>query len=152
VLGGPLLRKYFGEQNGLDNWGGNWSPEDSGTAQFLLARGHVGMIRTKSLAAALGAAALFSSLSTTAGAQPPGFAVDRFDPSERGSDWFVLESLDFRGHLRPAAGMVVEYGYRPLAIYNGDGTVRSNLVQDSLVLHPGASLVLWDQLRVGFDL
>ena len=31
-----------------------------------------------------------------------GFNADRFHPSERGSEWFALDSLDMRGHLRPA--------------------------------------------------
>jgi outer membrane protein OmpA-like peptidoglycan-associated protein len=87
-----------------------------------------------------------------AAAQTPGFAIDRFDPAERGSDWLALESLDLRGHVRPAAGLVAEYAYRPLAVYNADGSLRSAVVQDSLVLHPGGSLVLWDRLRVGLDL
>ena len=38
-------------------------------------------------------------------AQGQGFALNRFDPAERGSDWFVLDSLDLRGHLRPAVGL-----------------------------------------------
>ncbi|MFM2416972.1 MAG: hypothetical protein RL385_1695, partial [Pseudomonadota bacterium] len=42
-----------------------------------------------------------------------GFAIDRFDPSERGSEWFVLDSLDFRGNVRPALGAVADYAYKP---------------------------------------
>ncbi|MEY4514285.1 MAG: hypothetical protein RLZZ450_6407, partial [Pseudomonadota bacterium] len=34
-----------------------------------------------------------------------GFALDRFEPSERGSEWFSQDSLDLRGHLRPAIGL-----------------------------------------------
>jgi outer membrane protein OmpA-like peptidoglycan-associated protein len=102
--------------------------------------------------AVAGAAALLSSIAFSARAQTQGFALDRFEPSERGSEWFVLESLDLRGHVRPAAGLIAEYAFRPLAIYNTDGTLRTSLVRDSLVLHPGASLVLWERLRVGFDL
>ena len=39
-------------------------------------------------------------LATYAGpvwAQAQGFALNRFDPSEHGSDWFANESLDLRG-------------------------------------------------------
>ena len=36
----------------------------------------------------------------------PGFLVDRFNPSERGSEWFALDTLDLRGALRPALGIV----------------------------------------------
>src|SRR3974390_1204427 len=70
-------------------------------------------------------ASVLLSTSFPARAQSQGFAIDRFDPSERGSDWFVLESLDLRGHVRPAAGLVMEYAYRPLVIYNQDGSVRA---------------------------
>src|SRR5579859_4441138 len=109
------------------------------------------MVTLNRLARAL-ALMVVSTTALTARAQARGFALDRFDPAERGSDWLVLESLDLRGHLRPAAGLIAEYAYRPLAIYNADGSVRASVVQDSLVLHPGASLVLWDRLRAGFDL
>lgn len=110
------------------------------------------MVGTKYFAVALGVVGILGTTARVAGAQTPGFAIDRFDPAERGSDWLVLESLDLRGHLRPAAGLLAEYSYRPLAVYNGDGSLRSAVVQDSLVLHPGASVVLWDRLRGALDL
>jgi outer membrane protein OmpA-like peptidoglycan-associated protein len=81
-----------------------------------------------------------------------GFSLDRFNPSERGSEWFALDSLDMRGHLRPAVGLVGELAINPLVIYNADGSTRAAPVHDQLVLHPGASMVLWDRVRVGFDL
>jgi outer membrane protein OmpA-like peptidoglycan-associated protein len=81
-----------------------------------------------------------------------GFALDRFNPSERGSDWFAADSLDLRGNLRPAIGLVGDYAYRPLVFYNADGSARSALVGDQLALHLGASLNLWSRVRVGFDL
>jgi outer membrane protein OmpA-like peptidoglycan-associated protein len=102
--------------------------------------------------AALASAAALLTLAPSAGAQTSGFAVNRFDVSERGSEWFVLESLDIRGHVRPAVGVVGEWGYRPLVIYNGDGSVRASIVRNQIVAHPGASLVLWDRLRLAFDL
>ena len=49
-------------------------------------------------------------------AQAQGFAVDTFEPSERGSDWFSVESLDLRGNVRPAIGVVMDGAYRPLVI------------------------------------
>src|SRR5690606_32555891 len=58
---------------------------------------------------------------SAASAQSAGFALDRFDPSDRGSDWFALESLDFDGHMRAALGLVGDYAYKPLVLYNGDG-------------------------------
>ncbi len=100
-----------------------------------------------------GAAALGALLVTGAPqkAKADGFAVNRFDPSERGSDFFVLDSLDLRGHARPAAGAVVEWGYRPLVLYAPGGAVRASVVRNQVVVHPGASMVFWDRLRLGLD-
>ncbi len=108
-------------------------------------------MRTGRLAGA-GSLALLLFAARDASAQVQGVAIDRFDPSERGSDWFALESLDLRGDPRPAAGTVLGYAYRPLAIYDAAGTLRTAVVRDSLVLHSGASLVLWDRVRFGLDL
>jgi outer membrane protein OmpA-like peptidoglycan-associated protein len=82
---------------------------------------------------------------------PQGFDVDTFNPSARGSDWFVLDSLDFRDDGRPAAGVVAEYAYLPLIAKNGNGTITS-IVASQLFLHPGASIVLLDAVRFSFDL
>ncbi len=87
-----------------------------------------------------------------AAAQQQGFALDQFDPSERGSDWFSVESLDLRGNLRPAIGVVMDGAYRPLAIYAPNGSVEASIVRNQIFAHAGASLVLWDRLRVGVSL
>jgi len=106
----------------------------------------------------LAAAALVVAVSTLAAtpsraqATASGFSLDRFNPSERGSEWFALDSLDMRGNGRPAIGLVGELAVNPLVLYNPDGSTRATPVSDQLILHPGASLVLWDRLRVGFDL
>lgn len=85
-----------------------------------------------------------------AGAQTaPGFAANRFDPAERGSDWFALDSLDLRGHLRPAAGLVLDWGRKPLVIYDTDGTARANLVEDQLFAFFGGAVIIADRLRLG---
>ena len=89
-------------------------------------------------------------LASTASAQAQaqkGFVLDRFDPSERGSEWFVLDSLDLRGHLRPAAGVVGAWAYNPLVVYDRDGNYVSSLVEHQVLVHPGASLVLWNRVR-----
>jgi OOP family OmpA-OmpF porin len=105
----------------------------------------------------LGPAALVSTfallLASNAAAQTQkGFVLDRFDPSERGSEWFVLDSLDLRGHLRPAAGVVGSWAYNPLVAYDLDGNYVTSLVEHQLFVHPGASVVLWNRLRTGFSL
>jgi OmpA-OmpF porin, OOP family len=102
------------------------------------------------------ASLLGALLASTANAQTPaepapGFAIDRYNPAERGSEWFALDSLDLRGHLRPAAGVTLDYARKPLAIYAGDGTERVALIEDQLFLHIGGTLMLWDRLRVGVN-
>lgn len=82
-----------------------------------------------------------------------GFAIDRFEPRERGSDWLVLDSLDLRGHRRVSAGAITSYAYAPLVVYDSRSGERvTSLVGHQLVLHPGASLVWKQQLRLGVSM
>lgn len=92
------------------------------------------------------------SLPVFAQSETLGFAADRFEPSERGSEWFALDTLDMRGHLRPALGIVADYGYKPLVIYDQNGDEVAPLVEHQLFLHAGVSLVLWERLRVAANL
>jgi OOP family OmpA-OmpF porin len=94
---------------------------------------------------------VLAGLARNARAQAQGFAVDPFDPSERGSDWFSVESLDLRGTARPAIGIVMDGAYRPLVI-NSDGKLEESVIRNQILGNVGASLVLWDRLRVGFNL
>ena len=80
-----------------------------------------------------------------------GFSVNRFDPSERGSDWFANESLDLRG-TRLALGVVGDYGHKPLVVYNGDGSERTVLIRHQLFAHVGASFVFLDRFRIAASL
>jgi OmpA-OmpF porin, OOP family len=85
-------------------------------------------------------------------AQNSGFALDRFDPSERGSEWFALDSQDYRGSVLWAAGVVFDWAHKPLVIIRGDGGEQvDNVVRNQLLAHAGASLVLWERLRVGLS-
>jgi OmpA-OmpF porin, OOP family len=90
----------------------------------------------------------------TAAAQPvaTGLALDRFDPSERGSEWFVLDTLDLRGTVRPAIGADFDWGHKPLVLYDANGNQVGSVVRDQFFVHLGGSLVLWDRLRLGFNL
>ncbi len=85
-------------------------------------------------------------------AQQRGFALDRFDPADRGSEWFIADSLDLRGHLRPAAGVIGAWSYKPLIAYDANKVEVARLVENQLFLHPGASMVFWDRLRAGINL
>lgn len=93
-------------------------------------------------------------LSGPAAAQPAatGLALDRFDPAERGSEWFVLDTLDMRGHVRPAIGADFDWGHKPLLLYDTNGNQVASVVRDQFFVHLGASLVLWDRVRFGFNL
>jgi OOP family OmpA-OmpF porin len=103
------------------------------------------------IAAAMACVAVTGLATSARAQQAQGFAVDSFEPSERGSDWFSVESLDLRGHLRPAIGVVMDGAYKPLVVY-ADGKPEEAVVQDQIFANAGASLVLWNRLRVGFNL
>jgi outer membrane protein OmpA-like peptidoglycan-associated protein len=91
--------------------------------------------------------------SSHAGAQTaPGFALDRFEPSETGSEWFANDTLDLRGNWRPALGVVTDYGYKPYVLLNPDGSENTAVITDQMVLHVGGSLVLLDRLRLAVSL
>lgn len=87
-----------------------------------------------------------------ASAQAQGFAVNKFEPSERGSDWFTNESLDLRGHVRPALGVIADYQYRPLATYDARGDLRRSVVRNMLTLHAGVGMIFFDRLRLSASL
>jgi outer membrane protein OmpA-like peptidoglycan-associated protein len=84
-------------------------------------------------------------------AHAQGFNLNRFEPAERGSSWFVLDSLDIRGHVRPAAGLTVDYQYQPLALKKNDETVAA-IVGHVVTMDVGGSVVFWDRVRIGASL
>lgn len=88
-------------------------------------------------------------VAVTASAQNnDGFALDRYDPSERGSDWFANESLDLRGDKRPALGLVLDWGFKPLVMYESeDGDEDRSIVRHQVFGHLGGGVILWDRVR-----
>ncbi len=98
---------------------------------------------------ALAAALSSSSASAQSGS---GVLAERFDPSEKGSDWFENESLDYRSNLRPAFGVIADYARNPIVVRNADGSSAGSIIQDQLYLHVGVSFALWERLRVGAEL
>jgi OmpA-OmpF porin, OOP family len=102
--------------------------------------------------AVTGAAVACAIVSSTAFAQSAGFALNRYEPSERGSEWFMNESLDLRGDPRFAAGLVLDYARKPLVIYTPDGDERAAVVGHQLFAHVGAAVTLIDRLRFGVNL
>lgn len=106
--------------------------------------------RVVCLALAFAAAASFSNQANAQ--ETSGFELGGFRPAERGSSWFALDSLDFRGRLRPAAGLVGDWTNKPLVIRNADGSERANVVENQFIVHAGGSLVVAERFRFGLDL
>lgn len=84
-------------------------------------------------------------------AQVSGFAIARFEPSERGSDWFVADSLDLRGKGRIAAGLVADWAYAPLDLRDPTSG-RRTAITDQMFAHGGASVLFHDRYRFACDL
>jgi outer membrane protein OmpA-like peptidoglycan-associated protein len=78
-----------------------------------------------------------------------GYAANHIDLSERGSRWFVLDSIDIQGNGRLALGVVNDFSYRPLVSYNSDGNAVASIVRNQLVMNLGGSIVLADRVRLG---
>jgi outer membrane protein OmpA-like peptidoglycan-associated protein len=81
-----------------------------------------------------------------------GYAINLLEVSERGSEWFSADTLDLRGHVRPAVGVVGEWAYRPLTARNSEDDRVLSIIRNQFVLNAGASLVLLDRLRLGVNL
>jgi OmpA-OmpF porin, OOP family len=90
-------------------------------------------------------------LERPARAQEHGFALDHFNPSERGSEWFAADTLDMRGHLRPALGLVGSWSYRPLVARDENDKAERSIVRNQFTLHLGGSLIISDRWRVGLN-
>ncbi len=89
--------------------------------------------------------------STAARAQSQsGFAVSRFEPAERGSQFFVVDTLDIRSGAY-AAGAMLDYAYKPLVIYDAEGNERAALVRHQTFVHLGGSVTLFERLRLAIN-
>ncbi len=101
---------------------------------------------------------LASSLSATAFAADstaPGFALSRFEASERGSRFFTTESLDWKSGAAPALGFVADYAHKPLVIYRLTDSGQQEIIhvaREMLVGHLGGSFAFGPGLRVAADL
>lgn len=83
--------------------------------------------------------------------EQPGYASSHFNPSERGSRWFVLDTLDMRGNGRIALGLVNDYSYRSLVDYNPDGAIGASIVRNQYLAHLGGAVTLADRFRLGLS-
>src|SRR5690349_18828203 len=59
-----------------------------------------------------------------------GYAINHYEPPERGGNFLVGDSLRFRGggSLRSFFGITSDYAYRPLVVLNPDDTVHTSIV------------------------
>ncbi|MBX3259346.1 MAG: OmpA family protein [Labilithrix sp.] len=107
------------------------------------------MVPRRFFALTLAASGVFA-VSPAVAQEQVGYASNHFNPSERGSQWFVLDSLDMRGHGRLAFGVVNDYSYRSLVGYHPDGDVTS-VVRNQYFTHLGASVVFADRFRLALS-
>lgn len=106
------------------------------------------MNRSRSCPMLLALAAAVSPALASAQSAGETFAINRYNPSERGSDWFANESLDLRGHWRPALGLVGDLAYKPLVMYDANGDELSAIVRYQAYAHLGGGVILWDRVRL----
>jgi hypothetical protein len=80
--------------------------------------------------------------------------MNRFDPAEPNSDWFVNDSLDLRGSPNVAAGLVWDWSYKPLVLRSAEDGAESrrNVVTDQVVAHAAVAFMLRDRFRAAMDL
>lgn len=109
----------------------------------------------RAIQVALATACALTARTPHAAAQASGFAVDRFEPAQRGSDWFVNDGLDLRGAPDVAAGVVFDWSYKPVALRGSeapDEPSSGNVVTDRIAAHSGLSVVFHDRWRASLDL
>ncbi len=85
-------------------------------------------------------------------ARAEGTALDRFDPSERGSRFFTADSLALSADVPWAAGVIVDVAHEPLVVLDQNGNELAAPVKDQFFTHLGASVTFVDRVRVGLNL
>jgi OOP family OmpA-OmpF porin len=81
-----------------------------------------------------------------------GLALDSHSPSTPGSDWFMLESLDFRGQTRPALRLGFEFLHKPFVYDNAAGDQAGEIVKRQIALNVGVALNIVERLKLAVDL
>lgn len=82
----------------------------------------------------------------------PRFAADRYEPSERGSEWFANESLNLHGPMPFRAGVTSSYGERLFVVRDANGKALVSPLRNDEVLHVGASATPVSFLRLGVNM
>jgi outer membrane protein OmpA-like peptidoglycan-associated protein len=81
-----------------------------------------------------------------------GFALNRFEPSEVGSDWFVGDSLDMRGEFRPGLRLTLDWAHKPLVRYDANGDEIAVVIERQIYGHAGVAFIIADRVRLGANL
>ncbi|MBK7864174.1 MAG: hypothetical protein IPJ65_37380 [Archangiaceae bacterium] len=138
---------------GKVNGGGGCSAAGSGPVAALAALAvlALGALRRRR-GAAVAVVAVLASAPVLAQTAASAANTGTSHPAAAGSDWSYLDSLDFRGKLRPSARLMVGYEHDPVVVYNGDGTRRSAAVEHRVWVDVGASLVVLERVRVSINL
>lgn len=88
-------------------------------------------------------------------ARADGVLASRFDPADRGSRFFQVDSLELGRRdgrdLLVNAGVSSSYAFTTTTWGNHREGKRATLIKDALWLHPGASLALLPGVRFGLD-
>lgn len=86
-------------------------------------------------------------------ASAQGFALSRFEPAERGSRFFVADSLELRdARTQLTAGVSTSYAHRTRLFGTRAEGEASRLAETAIFVHPGASAVVAPGARFAFDL
>jgi OOP family OmpA-OmpF porin len=89
---------------------------------------------------------------TTSTRAAPEFLLSRFTPATPGSDWFGLESLDFRGDVRPALRLGFDWSQKPFTLEDSNRKHGDAIVDRQIFLHVGAALTLKERVKIALDL
>jgi OmpA-OmpF porin, OOP family len=100
----------------------------------------------------LGLVSLLGIAATASAQRLPGFILQRFNPATAGSDWFVLESLDFRGQARPAVSLGFNWSQNPFVLEDINGEEAGAIVGRQALLHFGLSVNIATRLRLALDM
>ena len=101
------------------------------------------LIRTSFTALALSFAAAPAAAQTI-----EGYALQQFDPTPAGDDFFGVRSADTQGHLLPRAVLGFDYASDPLVV----GTDGQAIVGTQAFLRADVSLSLFDRLLLSVDI
>jgi OmpA-OmpF porin, OOP family len=112
------------------------------------ARCHLARVSVAVCAAALGMCLMGAGPAT--GQEVRGFALNRFNAASPGSDWFALDSLDLRFHLRPAFRLGFDFAHEPLVL--SDGGDSAPLVKRQIFFNMGLAMTFISRLRVGLNM